>query len=102
MWPSLPDERVVRVQRQKAEPALEMQTSRPSLPTDKVVFETKWFNIVSRQADDSPDPHYVIGSPDFAVVIALETSEKLLLVRQYRHGVQSHTLEFPSGHVEIG
>ncbi len=79
-----------------------MQSSRSPKPQDTVVFETKWFNIISRKAADSPDPHYVIGSPDFAVVIALDLSGNLLLVRQYRHGVQAHTLELPSGHVEVG
>ncbi|MBC8096283.1 MAG: NUDIX hydrolase [Akkermansiaceae bacterium] len=76
--------------------------SPPLPPQETVVFETKWFNIISRRAADSPDPHYVIGSPDFAVVIPLDVNENFLLVRQYRHGVQAHTLEFPSGHVEIG
>jgi 8-oxo-dGTP pyrophosphatase MutT (NUDIX family) len=44
----------------------------------------------------------VIKSLDFATVIALDTAENLLLVRQFRHAIQAYTLELPSGHVEIG
>lgn len=77
-----------------------MHSSPASNSRDTVVFETKWFNIISRQVADSPHPHYVIGSPDFAAVVAVDVEGNLLLVRQYRHGVQAMTLELPSGHVE--
>lgn len=67
-----------------------------------MVFETRWFNVVARRGADSPHAHYVINSPDFAVVLALDQDENLVLVRQYRHGVQRMTLELPAGHVDEG
>ncbi|HLP78483.1 MAG TPA: NUDIX hydrolase [Candidatus Paceibacterota bacterium] len=69
---------------------------------DTVVFKTNWFDLVARKSDDSPHPYYVMNSPDFAAVIAFDDAGNLLLVRQYRHGVQAETLELPSGHVEAG
>jgi ADP-ribose pyrophosphatase len=69
---------------------------------DKVVFDTKWFQIVARQFAGSKDPHYLINSTDFVDVVAVTEAGKLLLVRQFRPAAGRETLELPSGHVEAG
>lgn len=69
---------------------------------DKRVFETRWFTVLSREVPGSQHPHYVVDSPDFVSIIALDDVGRLLLVRQFRQGVQAVTLELPSGHVEPG
>lgn len=69
---------------------------------DEVVFNTKWFQIVARRAPGSADPHYLVNSTDFVVVVALDTRGRLLLVRQFRPAINGQSLELPSGHVEKG
>jgi 8-oxo-dGTP pyrophosphatase MutT (NUDIX family) len=43
------------------------------------------------------DPYYVLEYPDWVHVVALDESERLLLVRQYRHGAGAMSLELPGG-----
>ncbi len=42
----------------------------------------------------------VLDGPDWVNVIALTAADELVLVRQYRHGTRSETLEIPGGGVE--
>jgi ADP-ribose pyrophosphatase YjhB (NUDIX family) len=71
-------------------------------PADEVVFNTKWFEIVARRTAGSKDPHYLVNSTDFVVVVAVDNRGRLLLVRQFRPAIKALSLELPSGHVEIG
>src|SRR2546430_11916421 len=64
----------------------------------KIVFETAWFKVLATAGES---PHYLLQSPDFVVVVALDTQRRLLLVRQFRRGVGGMTLELPAGHVEV-
>ena len=47
-------------------------------------------------------PFYVNHLPDFAVVVAVTPEHKVILVRQYRHGVEKVLLELPAGCIEPG
>lgn len=47
-------------------------------------------------------PFYVNHLPDFAVVVAVTPERRVLLVRQYRHGVEKVLLELPAGGIEPG
>jgi 8-oxo-dGTP pyrophosphatase MutT (NUDIX family) len=80
-----------------------MADDTPQTPAgDKVVFNTKWFQIVARNTPVSPDPFYLVNSIDFVAVVALDARGRLLLVRQFRPAVNALSLELPSGHVEVG
>jgi ADP-ribose pyrophosphatase YjhB (NUDIX family) len=68
----------------------------------KPVFSTPWFQVLERQAPGKAHPHYVIRSPDFVVIVALDPQGRLLLVRQFRPAVSAVTLELPAGHIEPG
>lgn len=74
----------------------------PARPGDEVVFHTKWFQIVARRAPGSKEPHYLVDSSDFVVVIAVDIQGRLLLVRQFRPAINGPSLELPSGHVDEG
>ena len=74
----------------------------PTPAADEVVFNTKWFELVARRVAGSKDPHYLVNSTDFVVVVAVDQRGRLLLVRQFRPAIQTLSLELPSGHVEIG
>ena len=47
-------------------------------------------------------PFYVNHLPDFAVVVAVTPEHRVLMVRQYRHGVEKVLLELPAGCIEAG
>jgi 8-oxo-dGTP pyrophosphatase MutT (NUDIX family) len=48
------------------------------------------------------DPFYVFEYPDWVHVIALDEEDRLLLVRQYRHGAGEFSLELPGGMMDEG
>ncbi|MBI2486720.1 MAG: NUDIX hydrolase [Deltaproteobacteria bacterium] len=45
---------------------------------------------------------YVIEAPDWINVVAITPDEQIVLIKQYRHGTQSVTLEIPGGMVDPG
>ncbi len=47
-------------------------------------------------------PFVVCDSADWALVIATTTDDDIILVRQYRHGIQEVVLEVPGGVVDEG
>ena len=75
---------------------------KPADSKGDVVFDTPWFQVVAKQTPDHEQPLYFINAPDFVAVVALDSQKRLLLVRQFRHAMNSFTLEPPAGHVEAG
>jgi ADP-ribose pyrophosphatase len=71
-------------------------------PAGKIVFQTPWFEIFSKEVPGSKGPFYSIHAPDFAVVVAVTVRGELLMVRQFRPVVKAMTLELPAGHVDLG
>jgi ADP-ribose pyrophosphatase len=45
-------------------------------------------------------PYYVLEYPPWVTIVALARDHQVVLVRQYRHGVQQTVLELPSGTVD--
>ncbi|ATQ68511.1 MULTISPECIES: NUDIX hydrolase [Methylosinus] len=48
------------------------------------------------------DPYYVLEYRDWVHVVALDEADRLLLVRQYRHGAGEMSLELPGGVMDEG
>ncbi len=71
-------------------------------PTDEIVFDTKWFQIVARRPPGFAEPHYSLRTRDYVGIVAVNPEGALLLVRQFRPTLWETTLELPSGHVEPG
>jgi ADP-ribose pyrophosphatase len=67
-----------------------------------IVFSTPWLDIVAKTLAGWESPYYVLMSSDYVSVLAITTSGKVLLVRQFRPAVEEFTLELPSGHIENG
>ncbi|MFO0960489.1 MAG: NUDIX hydrolase [Isosphaeraceae bacterium] len=72
----------------------------------RVVLETPIFSL---REDDATHPrtgvertYYVLQSPTYVNVVALTTGGKLILVRQWRHGIRDICLELPAGLAEPG
>lgn len=70
------------------------------------VRKDRWIGL---RADDclTPEgvrvaPYYVVEYPDWVQIVALDDEGCILLVRQYRHGAKSFTVELPAGRMEPG
>lgn len=72
----------------------------------KTVLKDKWIDIEAskcRLSDGTViEPFYVNHIPDFAVIVPVTEEGKIVLVRQYRHGVEEVLLELPAGCMEPG
>jgi len=68
---------------------------------DGRVFEA--YEVLSQSPyDQSLHPFYLLRAGDWVNVIPLTADERVILVRQWRHGSRSFTLEVPGGLVEGG
>ena len=57
---------------------------------------------VYRSPQGVESPFVVFEAPDWVNVIALTSESQVLMVRQFRHGIQEETWEFPGGMVDPG
>ena len=65
------------------------------------VFSTRMDRSLSPVSGKEHD-FYVIQAPDWINVVAITSDERIVLINQYRHGIQSVTLEIPGGMVDPG
>lgn len=73
----------------------------------KQLLHAPIFTLYSQQAHSVEDPKkqgtfFYFEMPNFVNVIALTPDEKVVLVRQFRHGTQEMSLEVPGGLVDAG
>lgn len=71
---------------------------------EKNLIESPFVQVVERDCRSSEDsrPHrfYVLKSRDFCNIIPITADGKVVLVRQFRQGIDQHTLEVPGGLVD--
>jgi ADP-ribose pyrophosphatase len=72
----------------------------PTITDRQVAFSTPWFEVVAKQVDGDPSPHYTVQTFDYVTVIAVDTGGQFLLVKQYRPVIEDYTLELPSGMID--
>lgn len=72
-----------------------------SVTHSRYILRDRWLTV---RADDcitprgaTLAPYYVIERPDFVAVLAIDSEDRVLLVRQYRHGLRKVSLELPGG-----
>ena len=46
------------------------------------------------------DPYFVVELPECVLAIAITKEKKVLLIEQYRHGIQQQSIEFPGGFID--
>ena len=70
----------------------------------ETVFKTPYFSVVAKRLARMPegDPFYSLSLGDYVTVVALASSDEVVLVRQFRPAVEAYTLELPAGHVDPG
>jgi ADP-ribose pyrophosphatase len=73
---------------------------------DKKLFETPIFSLhkldLASEEVTVQHPFYVLNAPDWVNVIALTPKNEIILVEQYRAGIDEPTLEIPGGMVDSG
>jgi ADP-ribose pyrophosphatase len=73
---------------------------------DKKVFETPIFDLhVTKSSpgkNETSGTFYVLKAPEWINVIALTVEHQVILVEQYRHGIDEVTLEIPGGMTDPG
>lgn len=82
----------------------------PTLPPpwttthSEILIEDRWIRLRADRLQNRDGleiaPWYVLDYPDWCVVVALTEDQRLVLVRQWRHGAQSWSLELPSGVID--
>lgn len=74
--------------------------------SSELVIESPWYNL-RRDACRLPegsviDPYYVRVHAGFSVVFALTADLRVVMTRQYKHGIGDVVLELPAGALEPG
>jgi len=74
--------------------------------SSKYLVQDRWLSLRADRCETAEglviEPYYVQESPDWAHIAAFDEELRLLLVRQYRHGPRSISVELPSGMVDPG
>lgn len=70
----------------------------------QVLLRDRWINLrverLRTEAGVEIDPWYVLDYPDWVTVVALTPDDRLVLVRQWRHGAGIWSLELPGGVID--
>ena len=72
----------------------------------KMVFDHRWYRLrqdkVALPNGHIVDDYFVSLRPDIATILPITERGEVVLVRQYRHGVNEILLELPAGTFEVG
>ncbi len=67
----------------------------------ETAFRHRWYelrrDVVELPDGTVADDYFVSVRPEVVLIVAVDAAGEVLLVRQYKHGVQEITLEFPGG-----
>ncbi len=73
---------------------------------EQVEYTTKIFKVLSRDMKIESENHSatfsILDAPDWINVIALTPENEIVLVEQYRYGIEKPTLELPGGVCDPG
>lgn len=59
-------------------------------------------DFCTRDADGKEANFFVVENPDWVNIIALTKDEQIILIEQFRHGIEETILEIPGGMVDEG
>ncbi|HEY0050663.1 MAG TPA: NUDIX hydrolase [Pyrinomonadaceae bacterium] len=55
-----------------------------------------------RESDDLQHSFFVVESPDWVNIVALDAENRVVLIEQFRHGTEEIVLEIPGGMIDEG
>lgn len=72
----------------------------------ETVFNCPWFRV-EKESISIPEKriktdYFLTYSPDVVTIICLDPEDKILILREYKHGYGKNTYTFPSGIIEKG
>jgi 8-oxo-dGTP pyrophosphatase MutT (NUDIX family) len=72
--------------------------------SSRSLIEDRWIRLRADRIRTSEgtvlDPWYVLDYPDWVAAVALTGDDRLVMVRQWRHGAQTWSLELPGGVID--
>ena len=71
-----------------------------SILKKKIIRKSKWLSLAEKDIklfDNKVEKYHSLVIHDYVVVLAKTLSNKIPIVRQYRHAVEEKTWEFPAG-----
>ncbi|MFZ5890386.1 MAG: NUDIX hydrolase [Myxococcota bacterium] len=82
-----------------------MSAPRPwQILTEKTLLDRRWLRLREQRVRLSNgheiEQFHLIDGPDWGAVVAVTPDERLVMVRQYRHGANAASLELPAGVIE--
>lgn len=73
---------------------------------ERILVQDRWIDLRAQKCLTPQgvilDPFYVLDYPDFVNVVALTEDARIVLVREYRHGIRQSVLNLPGGWIERG
>ena len=74
--------------------------------SSRYVLRDRWMTLRADRCETASgivvDPYYVQEPEDWAQVVAFDTEDRILVIRQYRHGAKAIFTELPCGGIEQG
>ena len=72
--------------------------------TTRIVHQDRWITLRADECVTADGhviaPYYVVGFPDWVVIVATDSDGQAILVDQYRHGMGVISSELPGGAIE--
>lgn len=79
-----------------------------SIVSEHKEYTTPIFNLLKRtlkleaDGEDAQGDFYILNAPEWINVIPITNNQEVILVEQFRYGIQEPTLEIPGGMVDKG
>lgn len=74
--------------------------------SSRYLVRDRWMTLRADRCETAAgiviDPYYVQEPEDWAQVVAFDAADRILVIRQYRHGAKSIFTELPCGGIEQG
>jgi 8-oxo-dGTP pyrophosphatase MutT (NUDIX family) len=72
----------------------------------RTLVRDRWINLRAETLRDGAgrelSPYYLLEYPDWVAAVVLTEDDRLVMVRQWRHGARAWTLELPAGIIDPG
>lgn len=72
--------------------------------SSEYVFDTKWFKVkkevVKLPTGKVLNDYYVVEGEELIAILAIDSNNNVLLVKQYRHAIGEVTIDLPGGGIE--
>ncbi len=74
--------------------------------SSEIIEKNQWLTV-RKDCCETPtgqriDDYYVVEIPDVSCIIALTKNKELILIKEYKHGVQQEIVQLPCGYIDKG